>query len=87
MYQEEETLTSEITKLCKREFYCEADALAEMNSFLKAHASFMFEIDLSVGAEVTSKKSRGRPGKNSRPPQQITWWKVLSHGLKRKEEK
>lgn len=84
--QEEDTLTSEITKLCRREFYCEADAVAEVNSFLKSHASFMFEIDLSVVSEVTFKNPRGRPGKNSRPPQEITRWKVISHGLKRKEE-
>ena len=84
--QEQNKLTSEVVQLGKREFYCEADALAEMDSFLKLHSNLMISVDLAVVSEVILKKPRGRPGKNAKPPQKITMWRIISNGMKRKED-
>ena len=84
--QEQTKLTSDITQMCKREFFCEADALAEIKAFLKAHSHLMSEVDLAVISEITLKRPRGRPGKNTKPPQITTMWKIVSHGLRRKED-
>lgn len=84
--KEQNALTSDLTKLCKREFYCEADALAEMNSFLNLRSNLMINVDLAVVSEIIFKRPRGRPGKNAKPPEKITMWRIISHGMKRKED-
>jgi len=84
--QEQKKLTLEIVQLGKREFYCEADALAEMDSFLKQHSNLMISVDLAVVSEEFLKRPRGRPGKNANPPQRITMWRIISNGTERKEE-
>jgi transposase len=84
--QEQNKLNSEITQLCKREFFCEADAQAEIKIFLKVHSHLMSDVDLSVISEDILKRPRGRPGKNAKPPQKTTVWKIVSLGLRRKED-
>ena len=61
--QEQKKLTSDITQMCKREFFCEADALIEIKAFLKVHSNLMSDVDLSVISEVTLKRPRCRPGR------------------------
>lgn len=83
---EREKLISEVTKLCRREFFCEADALAEMNLFLTSHSSMLVSVELRVISEVSLKRGRGRPGKNTKTPEEIIRWTIVSHGISRKED-
>ena len=85
--KEQDKLTANLKKVCKKEFFCEADAVSEMNAFLSSCSNLMIEPDLDVVCEVTLKKPRGRPGKNPKPPTEITKWKIVHQGTKRKEEK
>lgn len=84
--KEQNKLDSEVVQLGKREFFCEADALSEMNSFLKLHSNLMISVDLAVVPEIILKRPRGRPGKNAKPPQKITMWRIISNGTERKED-
>ena len=83
---ERDKLTSEVTKLCRREFFCEADALSDMNLFLTSHSSMLVSVELKVISEVSLKRVRGRPGKNAKPPEEITRWTIVSDGISRKED-
>ena len=83
---EQESVQKEVTKLSKREFVCEEDAVIEMNRFLQSHSKLMSEVELTVKSEITLKKPRGRPGKNPKPPEEIVRWKVELVEIRRKEE-
>jgi len=83
---EREKLISEVTKLCRREYFCEADALSDMNLFLTSHSSMLVSVELKVISEVSLKRGRGRPGKNAKPPEEIIRWTIVSHEISRKED-
>ena len=85
--REKEQLTADLKKICKREFFCEKDAVSEINVFLSSRSDLMVEVELDVVCEVTTKKPRGRPGKNPKPPEEIVRWKIVNQEIKRKEEK
>jgi transposase len=83
---EQEKLKKEVEKLCKEEFFCEADAVTAMNAFLQSHSKLMSEAELVVISEITLKKPRGRPGKNPKPAEEIVRWKMELVEIRRKEE-
>jgi transposase len=85
--KEKDKLAKVLKKVCKKEFFCEADAVSEMNLFLSSCSDLMIEADLDVVCEVTTKKPRGRPGKNPKPPTEIIKWKMVNREIRRKEEK
>jgi transposase len=80
-------LTEDLKKVCKKEFFCEADAVSDMHLFLSSCPDLMIEPVLGVISEITTKKPRGRPGKNPKPPTEITKWKIVNLEIKRKEQK
>ena len=84
--REREKLETEVKHVCKREFFCEADAIAEMNAFLASHSALLNEVELAVTQEVTVKKPRGRPGKEQKAPLEVVRWKIGMQGIQRKEE-
>ena len=51
---------------CKKEFFCEADAVTDMNTFLQPRSDLMVEGELKVIQEVTLKKARKKPNKNQK---------------------
>ena len=73
---EQEKLKKEAEKLCKGEFFCEADAVTAMNTFLQSHSKLMSEVELAVISEITVKKPRGGPGKNPKPAEERERWKI-----------
>jgi len=84
--KERTKLEKEIIRLCKREFFCENDAIVDMESFLASRSNLMLEAELGVVREVTHKKPRGKPPKNPKPLEEIIKWKITKLGIKRKEE-
>ena len=83
---EREKLVSGVTQICRREYFCEADALADMNLFLTSQSSQMVSVELEVITDISIKRGRGRPGKNAKPPEEVTRWKIVSHGISRRED-
>ena len=85
--QEQGALTAKLEKMCKKRFFSKEDAVCEMNSFLLAHSNSMIEVELEIASDVELKKPRGRPGKKPKPPEEVTRWKIVKLGMKRKEDK
>lgn len=53
--------------LDKKTFYCEADAVAFMQEFLKEHQHHCFSMKAQVFEQKQVKRKRGRPAKDDRP--------------------
>jgi transposase len=79
-------LEKEITLISKREFFCEEDAVVEMETFRTSHSKMMIEAELEVVREVTYKRPRGKSPKIPKPPKEEIKWKIAKLGIKRKEE-
>jgi transposase len=46
----------------------------------------LVSVELGVISEIILKRGRGRPAKNAKPPEEITRWAIVSHGISRKED-
>ena len=81
----ESSLKNSIDTLLKKEFACEPDAIAEINRFTKEHLADLVYAVLTVKIVETWKRGRGRPGKNSKPPELVVSWRIVSEGIQKNE--
>lgn len=76
-----EGLEKEIKDVCRKEFVCKADAEKEWQRFMKGHKDCIYDISVEYTETVQKLMKRGRPGKNSKPVEKKSIWKLNIHIL------
>lgn len=83
----ESELKNELSTLLKKQFACEPDAVAELQRFCKEHCCGLVVADLTVIREDEIKRPRGRPSKNSKPPEIVSTWRIRCDEIQRNDSK
>lgn len=81
-----EKLKTELQELEKIRFACLPDAITEKERFLKNYSKALVYPELNIVCEEEIKRPRGRPGKNSRPPNVTHKWRITLSHIVRNEE-
>ena len=84
---EREKLASDVTQICRREYFARLMPWLIWTSSSLPTLCRWFQWNLKwIPEKISMKRGRGRPGKNVKPPEEITRWKIVSHGISRRED-